>query len=164
MITETFIKSLAVRAAVASLKDSSPYAWGGESGDSRPSNRHPAGGSPRKGIVAYLSDAQRGMCPHCAESLTTPVGGFLRPVDACHVVGSGPQRRGFVVGNIYAGHSACNLDASRRVSTDTPLTAIHNGYRLTLSLADFLAPEVIQTEWPVSSVGGFRVYDPAYVA
>lgn len=155
--------------------------WDGVTGSDRPSNKYPgkgtlAGLSPRQGYKAWLIAEQGGVCPHCANRELPSMERFPMLADVCHVVGSGPKRKGFVVRNNYAGHSACNTAAARSSlegeAIGSPIAVARyvdsiyantetneHGYRLILGLGDFRRPELIPTEWPVTTMGQFAQFD-----
>lgn len=150
----------------------------------RPSGGKRKGGLVRVGMLLWLHAAQGGICPTCGHALD------VQYADLAHVVGSGPKRRGYVAGNIYAAHPSCNVGQAREAweagsrdgvyagtgetrrdylarliadgASASDTTAHDAGYRLILTPADFKRPDVIATEWPTDSVGGFIRFDPAY--
>lgn len=160
------------------------YMWDGVKGSDRPSNKYPGKGalsglSPRQGYKAWLIGEQGGVCPHCANRELPSMVAAPTLADVCHIVGSGPKRKGFLVLNNYAGHSACNTAAARSSfegeAIGSPIAVARyvdsiygntetneHGYRLTLGLGDFRAPELIPTEWPVSTMGQFAQFDPRH--
>jgi len=145
------------------------FTYPGVTGAGRPSNRHPSGGSPRRGLKAWLLAAQGGLCPCCGEGLA------LAEAEFSHVAARGPKVSGFIPGNVYAG---CRAGNSRMAPewTDGPAveaTMYVGGEAHTVSLPgpkvlikgvdvqtpDHLGrPDLVPTEWPCQTTGGFRVY------
>lgn len=147
----------------------------------RPSGGTRNGGKVRDGMRVWMHAAQDGICPTCG----TPVHPFIGS-DLSHVVGSGDKRKGFLAGNIFLAHSACNVGQARlsfeygntghgetradalarvaRYCEDTYSVTLANeeGYALTLIPSDFARPELIPTEWPTNTVGGFIYFDPNF--
>jgi hypothetical protein len=79
------------------------------------------------GLREYMRQAQGGLCAACGMALN-------EYGEMCHVVSAGPKSRGWVEGNIYLGHSACN-EADRQHGAIVPLSSI-------------LRSDLILTEWP----------------
>lgn len=142
----------------------------------RPSGGRRLNGIPRVGMRHWLFAAQGGICPACGKHMGHPDAPGL---DMSHVVGSGPKRLGFVASNIYLADHGCNAGQSVRAdegdrAADLAKVAryidadrLHvlanvTGYSVVLTPADFARPDVIATEWPTDTVGGFIKYDPAY--
>lgn len=122
------------------------HAW---SNSDRPSGGLRNGGRVRVGMRNWLWEAQGGICPTCGNALPDP-----DRCDLAHVIGSGSMRKGFVAGNIYLSMPSCNVEVARTVP--------NGGYVTTLTPGDFARPDLVQTEWPVSTVGGFIRFDPAF--
>jgi hypothetical protein len=158
------------------------FRWQGIAGAGRPSGGARKGGRVRVGMRLWLHAAQGGLCVTCGNPVDALLGS-----DLAHVVGSGPARSGWVAGNIYLSHASCNVgvareawengslhgggitDAARLAALDEytrlegTLTLMNTeGQRLVLSPRDFARADLIATEWPVSTVGAFIRYDPAF--
>ena len=100
-------------AAVAALValsggEASRYDWHGVPGCSR-FDANKRLGSRRAGARIFLRDYQEGLCPDCGLSLDN---GDL--IDFCHIVSRGldakhsDEGKGWVAGNLFLGHRACN--------------------------------------------------------
>lgn len=133
------------------------FTYRGVGGCDRPSHGKAGKPSPRLGLRAWLMMAQGDVCPWCDRDL--PV--FER-VEVCHVVSRGPLRRGFLTevrdengaimsrgGNLFAGHAECNVTQ-------------RDEYGDILTPDMFKRPELIATEYPVSTMGQFAQFDPNY--
>ena len=82
----------------------------------------------RRALREYVETYANGQCVFCGTD--TDGNGEL-----CHVVASGPKRRGFVPGNIALGCYRCNRDQVERFGEIVPMSAI-------------LLPELVPSEWP----------------
>lgn len=82
------------------------------------------------GLREYMRQAQQGMCAACGLALN-------EYGEMCHIVSAGPKSRGWVAGNIYLGHMACN-EADRQYGAIVPLSSL-------------LRADLILTEWPDAS-------------
>lgn len=178
MLTDTDIAHLVTLAGP-------DFMWADAKGSDRPSNKYPgkgalAGYSPRQGYKAWLIGAQNGVCPHCLNRYLPSMLDVPTLADVCHVVGSGPKRKGFVALNNYAGHSACNTGAARAAyegesidgmderyadsyvdSINARVETVQSGYRQVLGPRDFRDSSLIPRDWPVATMGKFAEFDPA---
>lgn len=142
----------------------------------RPSGGKRKGGIVRRGMRHWHFAVQGGICPACGTHMGDPDAVGL---DICHIVGSGPSRRGYVASNTYLACHGCNAGQSVRAfegdrAADIAKVAQYvtaeclstfantHGYSVILTPADFVRPDVIPTEWPTDTVGGFIRFDPAY--
>jgi hypothetical protein len=126
------------------------FSWSGAFTNSdRPSGGIRKGGRVRTGMRLWMHEAQQGICPTCGDALPD-----ADRCDLAHVLGSGSMRKGFVPGNIYLSHPSCNVEVARTVP--------NGGYVTTLTPGDFSRPDLVQTVWPVSTVGAFIYFDPAF--
>jgi hypothetical protein len=139
MLTNAYVKSLVARAVNPhAVSDVERYDWAMERGSSRP----PVGANGwRHGLKAFLVQHQGGICPQCGNALRGPV-------EFCHIVARGPKVKGFVEGNIFAGHPGCN--ASTKPSYDET-GALQEG-REVLYVEDLERPDLVAMEWPCKSV------------
>ena len=81
------------------------------------SKGRPQGG--QAALLAWLMAQQGDVCAACGEG--NEVGDVWQ---VCHIVSGGPNRRGYIAGNVYAGHQTCN-DADRDVyGAIVPLTSL----------------------------------------
>lgn len=80
----------------------------------------------RRGLQEFLTESQDGICAFCGEDGAD---------EMCHIVASGPERRGFVPGNIAMGHYACNRDQVTRYGAIVPMAGIAR-------------PDIVPTVWP----------------
>lgn len=125
------------------------FSWAGARvASDRPSGGERRGGRPRVGMRNWFYDVQGGICPTCDKGMDRDI------TDLAHVFGSGSGRKGFVPGNIYLSHPACNVEVARAVP--------NGGYYTTLSPSEFKRPDLIQLTWPVNTVGAFIRYDPLF--
>lgn len=147
----------------------------------RPSGGTRNGGRVRVGMRLWLHTAQSGLCPTCGNAVHPFIGS-----DMAHIVGSGDNRNGYIAGNIFLAHSACNVGQARlsfeygnadnetrqnvlaRIAAyceseyGAVTVANESGYNLILTANDFARPELIPMEWPVETVGGFIYFDPDF--
>lgn len=172
MFTTEFVARLVAMAGPSFL-------WTGIPGAGRPSGGRRGGGSARVGMRMWLHRAQQGLCPTCGTEVHPTVGS-----DLAHVVGSGPNRGGWVPGNIYLSHASCNVavarqaweygavESTRKAHLDaiaryvgaefTTTLTNESGYSLILTPSDFARPDVIATDWDVPTVGKFNQFDPEF--
>jgi hypothetical protein len=107
------------------------FAWSGVPGCSRPAS------DVRKALRADLRERQGGICPQCGDDVAENVAEF------CHVVARGPKVKGFIPGNVFAGHSWCN--ASTKPLYDDEGTLIRGIEVLTPDM--FARPDLVPDEW-----------------
>lgn len=93
MQTLTTLHTLNVAAAGAS------FDWAGYKG----ACARPQGG--QAALLRYLTSVQGGVCAACGDDLNDGTA-----LEVCHLVSGGAKRRGYVPGNLYAGHKSCNDD------------------------------------------------------
>src|SRR3954466_9994877 len=113
------------------------------------------GSRPTAALRAMLAEWQGGICPRCGTALDMSVSNNMRPdfVDLCHIVGARPlgsseDRRGYVEGNLYAGHHGCNVEAVAGMAEGT----------LPIETFDmFVRPDVIVTDWNGYTMGSIAV-------
>jgi hypothetical protein len=109
-VTETLIRLHAMALAMA-----------GESFDWTAPNGATIGSRPRSdampGLTAWLIACQGGICAACGEALD----GTER-IEVCHIVRG--RERGYVPGNLYAGHTSCNDIDSKVYGAIVPLTSL----------------------------------------
>lgn len=132
MLTDDRIAELATLAG-------DDFSWNGVSGCGRLPSSYMGVKGFRAIVREFLAAAQGYVCPQC--------GGDLQdgsPVEFCHVVARGPEVKGWVEGNVFAGHAACNAstkpqhdDTGRVVSGVAVLTSRH-----------LQRMDVILTAWP----------------
>jgi hypothetical protein len=106
------------------------YAWAGVRGCSRPA------ADVRKALRADLAERQGGICPQCGEALGSTY-------EYCHLVARGPLVKGFLPGNVFAGHAHCN--ASTKPLYDDEGTLISGIEALRPS--DLARPDLVPSEW-----------------
>lgn len=83
----------------------------------------------RKGLDRVLMRGQRGTCVQCGERLD-------ETAEFNHIVRRGPKGKGWLAGNIFLGHKACNdLHAHRD-----------------LDIHDLARPDLLVMEWPARSL------------
>lgn len=105
------------------------FTWAGVRGCSRPA------ADVRKALRADLESRQGGICPVC--------GGPIRNAEFNHLVARGPEVKGFLPGNIFAGCSSCN--AATKPLYDNEGNLISGIEVLT---PDMLArPDLVPSEW-----------------
>jgi hypothetical protein len=107
------------------------YEWAGVKGCSRPAS------DVRKALRDDLAARQGGICPQCGDALR---GNY----EFCHLVARGPKVKGFVEGNIFAGHPACN--ASTKPLYDNEGNLLPGGIEA-LEPSDLARPDLVPTEW-----------------
>lgn len=107
------------------------FAWDGVPGCSRPA------ADVRKALRADLLNRQGGICPQCGNELLSTSAEF------CHVVARGPKVKGFLPGNVFAGHASCN--ASTKPLYDDEGNLIH-GIEV-LTSANLRRMDLVPTEW-----------------
>jgi hypothetical protein len=115
------------------------FSYAGTSGTGRPSANF-NGGSPRRGLKAYLYAAQGGLCPACGLDLA------WEGSELAHMVSRGPGIKGFMPANLAVEHSHCNTMQKDKGPVVRP--------------ADLARPDLIVTCWPCEAASGFYVYDP----
>lgn len=136
MLTDGFIKSLVARAENPhATRDVERYDWALERGSSRPPTTW------RHGLKAFLVAEQGGICPQCGDALGATV-------EFCHIVARGPKVKGFVEGNIFAGHAGCN--ASTKPSYDEQGN-LQEGTEV-LTVSDLKRPDLVVMAWPGTAV------------
>jgi hypothetical protein len=77
----------------------------------------------------------------------------------------GQARLSFEYGLLGGGETrieALNKVAIHCRETYSTTLATEAGYALVLTPADFARPDLVQTEWPTRTVGGFIKYDPDF--
>jgi len=116
------------------------FTYPGVKGSGRPSAKDPRGGSPRRGLRAWLFVAQGGICPECGNALD------LETAETAHVVSRGDKLLGFLPGNLMATHAWCNTAQKSRGPIVDPATLAR--------------PDVVALDWPVDKVAGFYAFDP----
>ena len=107
------------------------FSWDGVPGCSRPAS------DVRKALRADLLARQGGICPQCGTDLPDAVAEF------CHIVARGPKVKGFLPGNVFAGHASCN--ASTKPLYDDRGNLIHGVEVLTE--AHMARLDLVPTEW-----------------
>lgn len=107
------------------------FLWDGVRGCSRPAS------DVRKALRSDLWARQGGICPQCGDAVAEADAEFL------HLVARGPKVKGFIPGNVMAGHRTCN--ASTAPEWDTEGHLIRGVPVLT---PDMLArPDLVPAEW-----------------
>lgn len=95
------------------------------------SKGRPQGG--QAALLGWLLARQDGICAACGETDET---GDVWQV--CHIVSGGPNRRGYIAGNVYAGHQTCN-DADR------------DHYGAIVPLSSLVRVDVVPTTYPTAA-------------
>lgn len=113
------------------------------------------GSRPTRALRILLADWQNHTCPRCGTALDMDVTNNMDPefVDLCHIVGARPlgstdDRRGYVEGNLYAGHHGCNVDA---------VAGMAEGTLPVETFKMFARPDVIVTDWQGYTMGSIAV-------
>lgn len=121
--------------AIARFSDlaGSDFAWDCGFSTARPP------GTYRTELRRWLIEAQGGICPRCGES-----GNARGAWEFNHVVSRGPGIKGFVDGNVFAGHSSCNAATKPVHDADGNVVAGMAVIPLTM----FARPDVVPMEWP----------------
>lgn len=99
--------------ALAVAGAGSDFNWANE----RRACARPQGG--QSNLLAWLTRAQDGVCAACGETLNDGTA-----LEVCHLVSGGPKRRGYVAGNLYAGHKSCNDDDRELFGYVVPVTSL----------------------------------------
>jgi hypothetical protein len=121
-------------------KDSERYQWGVR-GTSRPGNDVRVVLRDRD-----LVERQGGICPQCGKPLG-PV------VEFCHLVARGPHVKGFIEGNIFAGHPTCNKETQPVYGADGRLESGTEA----LMPSDLARPDLIAETWTPKPI--LRMWD-----
>ena len=104
------------------------YLWEGEDGKGRFVRPR---ADLRGAIRFYLWTVAGGACPRCGHGVT------YEESQTCHIVSRGPKLRGFVSGNLYAGHPECN-------ERDKAYGPVIPAYM-------FARPELVALTWPTGA-------------
>lgn len=89
----------------------------------------------RKALRDDLLRRQGGICPQCGKPAVN--------AEFCHLVARGPDTRGFVRGNIFAGCSSCNAKTKPEWNTEGNLV---RGIAV-LTPSDLERPDLVPNEW-----------------
>jgi hypothetical protein len=85
----------------------------------------------KRGLREFIEAYANGQCVFCGTD--TDGSGEL-----CHIVASGPKRRGFVPGNIALGCYTCNREQVTRYGEIVPVSGIRY-------------PHLVPSEWPTAT-------------
>lgn len=99
------------------------YMW---NGGPRPGHRLSA--APRRGLRQWLWEFSGGLCVFCDDEVP------FEEFEMCHIVSRGPEKRGWLPGNIATGCAHCNI-------TQAFLGPI-------VEFDSIKRPDLIPTEWP----------------
>lgn len=113
MFTAELIMRLAHMAGV-------DYLWEGVKG-------YRLSSDPRAGLRLWLATVQNDTCAFCGDALGVDW-------ELCHIVSGGPNKKGWLPGNIAAGCNVCN-DIDAKAHAVIPFHTINR-------------PELIPSEWP----------------
>lgn len=108
------------------------FAWEGVRGSSRPAS------DVRTALRVDLLERQGGVCPVCGTTGTARGAWEFN-----HVVARGPLVKGFIRGNVFAGHSSCN-SLTKPIYNENG--ALISGIEV-LWVEHFARPDVIPTDW-----------------
>lgn len=85
----------------------------------------------KRGLRSFITEYANGICVFCGK-------GAGESPELCHIVASGPKRRGFVPANIALGCYACNREQVTRYGAIVPLSGITR-------------PDLVPSEWPTAT-------------
>lgn len=124
------------------------FSWEAARGDHRPPSTW------RAELRRDLYSRQSGLCPQCGDALPSPDSdAWESETDTAHVVARGGSgvRRGFLPGNLYAAHRACNGRTAPRWEILGGVRTLVQG-KPVLRVSDFARPDLVPTEWTAKPV------------